>query len=285
MEKVDIWYFSDNSSSDDISDQIKKAGLDLNIIKSFQNESISSNNGNIFIIDVSYNNLSELVDLIKDDDRLAGGQKYILVHAKDIDCAARLSSEILNLEFLDKNIDGREFAILIEKTAIIEKYKLMMKSFSREAEDRLEAYQSLIKVHKQYPFESDSQKTALEKIIKYEKNLVDEQRNLNDAIKEFTIHHQKSLFELKNVLDAEEMLDSLRSQEMIYANDTIKAQQSVIEFSAQEIAEREKIFEAQERTYELSREESLALHAEVKRLRTENEKLKAELSKYISDQR
>jgi len=71
---------------------------------------------------------------------------------------------------------------------------------------------------------------------------------------------------------------------MIYANNTIKAQQSVIEFSAQEIAEREKIFEAQERTYELSREESIALHAEVKRLRAENEKLKAELSKYNSNQ-
>ena len=284
MDKVDIWYFSDKSSATGIADQTKKAGLDLNIITSFQNEAISSDNGNIFIIDISYNNLSELVDIIKDDNRLASGQKYILVHGKDIDCATRLSSEILNLEFLDKTIDGREFAILIEKTAIIEKYKLMMKSFSREAEDRLEAYQSLIKVHKQYPFESDSQKHALEKIIKYEKNLVDEQKNLNEAIKEFTIHHQKSLFELKNVLDAEEMLDSLRNQEMIYANNTIKAQQSVIEFSAQEIAERAKIFEAQERTYELSREESIALHSEVKRLRAENEKLKAELSKYNSNQ-
>jgi len=284
MEKVDIWYFSDNSSATGISDQITKAGLDLNIITSFKNEAISSDNGNIFIIDISYNSLSELVDIIKDDNRLAGAQKYILVHGKDIDCATRLSSEILNLEFLDKTIDGREFAILIEKTAIIEKYKLMMKSFSREAEDRLEAYQSLIKVHKQYPFESDSQKHALEKIIKYEKNLVDEQKNLNEAIKEFTIHHQKSLFELKNVLDAEEMLDSLRNQEMIYANNTIKAQQSVIEFSAQEIAEREKIFEARERTYELSREETIALHEELKRLRAENERLKTELSKYISNQ-
>ena len=285
MEKVDIWYLTDGSAGSEIQDAVSKAGLDIRTVDKFSGCGIETSNGNIFIINTEYKNLSEIIDIIKDDQQIATGQKYILVHSRDIDCAARLSADILNLEFLDKQVDAREFSILIEKTAIIEKYKQMMKSFSREAEDRLEAYQSLIKVHKQYPFESDSQKTALEKIIKYEKNLVDEQKNLNDAIKEFTVYHQKSLFELKTVLDAEENLEHLRKQELLNANDTIKAQQSVIEFSAQKIEESKKIFEAQERTYELSREEAIALHNEVKRLRSENDRLKTELTRLSSGQR
>ena len=216
-----------------------------------------------------------MLKLIEKNEFLQVGQKYVFTSEAD----AKKCDSVSNIEVLQRPINSQEFVILLEKSAVIEKYREIVRSLSRRTDDSAETYESLLKVKQFYPFESETQKAALEKIIKYEQNMLSEQENLNIAIQEFTDCHQKSIYELQHFLEAGELLDELRTRERIDADTTIRAQQSVIDFSAQELAEREKILAAQELNYELGREEIITLHNDLKKLQKENEELKAEIAK------
>jgi len=279
MERfVDIWYLSSGSSGNEMAAYVEKSGFPVTRLGSDISKcAITPDRGHVVIVDLEDRSFTDILKLLNGNPSIETAQTYVFVSKEEIGKATERSREGSTIEFIERPVNKREFLILLEKTVFVERYREMMKTFSRGAEDRLEAYRSLMVSHGGAGFENETRRLAFDKIIRYEKNLIEEQKNLNDAIREFTASQQRSIAEMKDFLEAGERLDGLRREERINADITIKAQQSVIEFSAQELMERERILEAQERTYELSREEAKALHDQVKKLRAENETLRREL--------
>jgi hypothetical protein len=305
MEKqmVNIFYFTDNKSGKEVSSSIEYMGMPVTLFEGINLSSakISETVPCIVIIDVEGKKLPEILTIINNDKRIEKSQKVVIIEKNDLMKGLEQSNKILNIEFIERPVNKREFVIYIEKSAAVEKYRDMLRECSTAAKGHIETYEALLLAYKQDVFENESEKKAFEKIIQLEKNLVDQQNKLNQAIKEFTFNKQSHMLELKKYLEAEAMLDTLRQKELIQANDTIKAQESVISFSvaneiknaadtilAQQavmdfsnkiIDEKSKILQAHEITVELSREEALNLHNEIKKLQDENQKLKDELAK------
>lgn len=286
---VNIWYLTDNSDGENVCNTLSTIGLKAHLIKDKENNllDLKKEEQNIVVIDYIEKELSYILEFIKKDSRLQKILKYIVLPENEINEALKQSNNMLNIEYIDRPLHKREFVLIIEKSIMVEKYRSMMKNLSRESEDRIEAYESLIHIHKKDLFTDEKEKEAFEKIMSFEKNLIDEQKNLNLALKEFTFLRQKEIFEMRSLLHANEMVGHLRHKELLDANETIKAQQAVLEYSRKEMSEISKIVEAIEITGELSREEAKELHQKVKdlmkrnnNLEVENQKLKKEIEKY-----
>ncbi len=286
MKSVNIWFLTDNTEGAKLAQAIKGMGLTVHIVKGagFASSNIAVDDTNLFIVDVKKKKLPAIVALLRDDPRLNSFLKFVITSKRDIRKAVNISLNMMHIEFIARPVDNREFSLLLEKSVVVEKYKEMMKMFSKEAETRIGAFESLMDINRKEIFENDREKEAFEKILDYERHLVAEQSKLNNAIKEFTLLRQKDLFDLKNRVKAEEMLTELRRLEMMDAQSVIKAQEAVIDFSAQKIDEAGKIINATEKVQELSRKEAMELHeklskaeARCRELEKEVDALRAEL--------
>lgn len=288
MKSVNIWFLTDNAEGAKLAQSIKNLGLTVHIIRGsgFGHANIITDDTNIFIVDIKKKKLPAVISLLRDDERLNSFLKFVVLSKRDIRKAVNIALNLLHMEFISRPVNGREFNLLLEKSVVVEKYKEMMKLFSREAESRIGAFESLMDINRKEIFESDKEKEAFEKILDYERHLVAEQSKLNNAIREFTLLRQKDLFDLKNRVKAEEMLTELRRLEMIDAQSVIKAQEAVIDFSAHKIDEAGRIIDATEKVQELSRKEALELHEQLRKakercaeLEKEVEKLRVEISR------
>ncbi len=279
MDTVNIWYLSDNDQGKENISNLTKVGFSINYIqaKDFSYQTIIVSQMNLFIIDLMDMKVDNIISMINADNRLQNFVKYVIVQPEAIHQAVLSSSNILHIEFLDRPINKREFLLLIEKTVIVEKYRETMKSISTETEARIEAYESILHIHKNDLFETEVEKDAFDKIVRFEKNILEEQSKLNHAIKEFSIIKQKDIYEMKKLLHAEQMLDQLQEKEIRDAKSIINAQESVMDFSKMELTDCKQILMAHEMTDELSREEALKLHNEVYRLQAENLQLRGKI--------
>jgi hypothetical protein len=275
MEKVDIWYLTDYDDGRAFVRTLETVGFTAHLVDSgdFSKVKMAESSVHIFVVDSGFLSVDRVVSILHDDERLQNYQKFIIVPSDRIEQAVAASGNILHLDFISRPINKREFLILLEKAVVVEKYREMMKLISKEAEGRVEAFESLVHIHKKEMFESDKEKEVFDQIVAFEKKLLDEQKKLNDAIREFTALRQKELFDLKSRIHAEELLDSLRRSEMLDAQETIRAQQAVLEFSTKELSTANTIIKAAEITGELSREEALRLHEELKSERMKNDQL------------
>lgn len=284
MKSVNIWFLTDNSEGAKLAQSIKSLGLTVHIIKGagFSHANIIIDDTNIFIVDIKKKKLPVIVSLLREDDRLNSFLKFVVLSKRDIRKAVNISLNLMHIEFISRPVSCREFSLLLEKSVVVEKYKEMMKMFSKEAETRIGAFESLMDINRKEIFENDREKEAFEKILDYERHLVTEQSKLNNAIKEFTLLRQKDLFDLKNRVKAEEMLTELRRLEMMDAQSVIKAQEAVIDFSAHKIDEAGKIINATERVQELSRKEAMELHEQLAREQARCRELEKEVERLRS---
>jgi hypothetical protein len=285
MEKVTIWYLTDNEKNEPIRKAIAGLGLHCTVVRGIDLEQayIIEDEINIFIFDLAKLSPDAVIGAIEKDRRLHSSVKLLILKASDFRAVSKRSYNFIHMDFLTRPLRKRDFLLLLEKTIVVERYREIMKSVSREAESRIEAFEGLMDINRSNVFESESEKKVFEKILAHEKNLLKEQVLLNEAIRGFTMLRQSELFDMKNRIRAEEMLAELRRRELMDARGIIEAQESVINFSAQQLHETKKILMASETVQELSRSEAMRLHDELKRQKEMNRSLSDEVDRLLKE--
>jgi hypothetical protein len=217
MDKVYVWYITDNESGRDISVSIADIGLDVITlsIRSLKKKNIPPQHINIFIFDLTDSDIQDTLSVIKGDQRLHSFPKYIILQKRKIKEALDASSSFLHIEFISRPVQKREFILLLEKTIIVERYREVLKYISQEAVYRIEAYENIMNINRRDLFVTDEEKETFKNIFLYEKNLMKKQLELNESISEYTLLRQKEMFYDERRIKAEEMLDELKGQEVI----------------------------------------------------------------------
>ncbi|MBN2400940.1 MAG: hypothetical protein JXN64_00930 [Spirochaetes bacterium] len=284
MESVYIWYLTDNDTGLEISNRIKNIGLNVKLINTktlkgvLEKEIIAESCINILIFDFENLDFSEILSIIRNDQRLQNYQKFIILNKTKIKEALNTTVSYMHMEFLSRPLNKREFILLLEKSVIVERYREVMKYISKEAEARIGTYENLMDINRRELFVTDEEKEDFKNILNYEKNLLKKQNDLNSAIKEYTLLRQKEIFHNKNRIKAEELLGELRRQELLDANMVIKAQENVIDFSSNKLIEANQIINAKDTVEEMGRQEAVKLHKEINKLLNQNEKQTAEIT-------
>jgi hypothetical protein len=216
MEQVTIWYLTDNDAGGEIALSIRELGLRLSLIidDDFRNANIAPEAKNIFIIDLMNRDLSEIISMVGGDRRIQGFLKFVILYKRQIKRATKMSVNLLHIEYISRPLNKNEFILLLEKSIIVERYREIMSAISREAENRIEAYENLMNITRKEIFESERGKGDFVKILEFERNLKEEQERLNSAIDRFTLLRQKEMFHLKSGVHVEEMLSDLRKNEL-----------------------------------------------------------------------
>jgi hypothetical protein len=265
MERVEIWYLTDTKTGEALSQSIRYLGLSVNLVKGadFSNADILGGNLNVFIIDLAERDLPGIMSVVRDDPRLKGFLKFIILKKTLVRQALTLAASMLQVEFITRPVDKREFILLLEKSILVERYREMMHSVSRDVEERIETFESLMNINRKDLFVTEKERDAFQRIIEHEKHLVAEQSRLNRAIREFTSLRQMEIFNMKDRIKAEEMLADLRRKELMDANSVIRAQESLIDFSSRELHEANRIISAAESVVELGRQEAISLREEL----------------------
>lgn len=283
METVDVWYLTDNDAGKNVAASLQSMGL-LTTLMQCDSPTVGSfdiGTVNLFIFDFISVPGETTINAIRNDVRLRPFLKIVIVPFDAVDAVSEAASDIQHIDFLTRPYNKRELLLLLEKSAVVEKYREIMRTLSADAASRIQAFEHLMSIHKQGSLEDDSEKEIFDRIVVFERRLVDEQRKLNESIRQFAVMRQKEIFDIRHRLEAEEQLDALRRSEMLDANETIRAQQAVLDFSARQVLECNRILQAAEITHELSREEALSLHQalssakeRILQLERENEELR-----------
>ena len=283
METVDVWYLTDNDAGKNVASSLQSMGL-LTTLMASASPSVGDfdiGTVNLFIYDFVSVPAETVIEAIRKDVRLTPFLKIVIVPFESVDTIAKSAHDLMLVDFLTRPYNKRELLLLLEKSAVVEKYREIMRSLSNDAAGRIQAFEHLMSIHKQGAAESESEQAIFDRIVVFERRLVEEQRKLNDSIRQFAQLRQKEVLDIRHRLEAEEQLEALRRTEMIDANDTIRAQQAVLDFSARQIQEANRILQASEITHELSREEALSLHQalssakeRISQLERENEDLR-----------
>jgi len=279
VERVDIWYLADSVGGKKMAKTIQDLGLACTLVegRDFSSCEIIAGNINIFIIDITALRPEQVFRLINDDSRLKEFLKFVIFNKKDIKSALKAGLNLLHVEILGRPLNKREFILLLEKSMVVERYREMMKYISRDAEERIETFESLMSINRRDFLVTEKEKEAFERIIHHEKHLMDEQKRLNSAIRDFTDLRRREMFDMKDRIRAEEILSELRRKELMDAKNVIRAQESLIDFSAHELHEANRIIEAREKVEELSRTEAITLHQKLQRELDRSAKLAQEV--------
>lgn len=215
MEQVTVWYLTDNDAGREIALSIRGLGLRLSLIvdDNLSNANIAAEAKNIFIIDLMNRDVSEIISMVNEDRRIRGFLKFVILYKRQIRRAIKMSVNLLRLEYLSRPLNKNEFILLLEKSIIVERYREIMSSISREAESRIAAYEDLMNIARKEIFKSVKEKGDFGRILEFERHLREEQEKLNGAIERFTLRRQKEMFHLKSGTHAEDMLSGLRRNE------------------------------------------------------------------------
>lgn len=284
MERVDIWYLSDNSQGNRFAQKIKELGLSVNTVtpEDLKNSEIITDMSNIFIFDLIQKDPSEILALIRKDQRLHAFLKFVIIKKGFIKSALNSAMDLFHVEFISRPINKREFILLLEKCIIVERYKEMMKLISKKAEEKIEAFDSLMSINRKDFFKSESEKQAFEKIIDYEKHFMSEQARMNKTMQDFAYLRQREMFDLKGRIKATDILDNIRRKEKTDEK-KIKSEDNFAAFSSMKLEDANEIIDATEKVIELSimekkqlfeklkeeREKNLSLVEEIERLKNE----------------
>ena len=281
MERLIIWYLTDNEAGERIADSIDELGLNLQLIKKkdFKKNDIPVYDINIFIIDLKGKEIDDILSMIINEKRMHNFLKFFILYKRQIKKALKMCSNILHIEFLSRPVDKREFALLLEKSVIVERYREMMKYVSKEVEERIDAYENIMDINRKDVFVTEKERDAFEKILDYEKHLIIEQTKLNKAIEKISVVRQQEMVYLKKRISAEEMLEELRRRELLDANSVIQAQENIIDYSSMKLIEASEVIDATERVVELSRNEALQLRNNYENALEKNRKLSEEVKK------
>lgn len=284
MKKVNVWLISDNFEGDAIAKAMENVDPDiqLNVCgpDHFNARMLDFSMTNIAVLDVFVSSLEDILSFLAGHPELNQMLKYVVVEQAILHESLRTLDRIMHLEVIARPIEPREFALLIEKSLLVERYRELVDRLSSEYERRIASYESLLEINRESRNAGNDQISTFEKIAVFEKELLAEQRQLVAAIEDFASFSRRDVAEMRKFLDAGRILDELRERELMDATRVIKAQEKVLELSHREIDDYLRAMKAQEITVELSREEAIALHERIGRLEKENAELLKKLASY-----
>ena len=285
MENANVLFFTDNDNGEKLAAVIESLGLTVKKVFSLDNRAILNKcrENYILIFDITG---ADALTVLSYAESLEGGDnrvKYVIMDQSKMENGHVKSSNITRVEFIARPVDNREFLLLLEKTILVEKYKILMSAISREAESRMEILEAVLGPNRNGSFDEKAEKEAFVKMIDFEKKLMEEQLHLNDTIRRIALMRNRDYLVMKERVEAEEMLDELRRSELLDANRVIESQGSLIDYSTRELYDAKKIIDATEHVQELSRVEALELHDELTRLKEENSRLHEKISILIKE--
>lgn len=274
MISIKVYFFTDNNCGSLLASRIAQLGFEPEFINDSRLlRDIESTDGmfNILVVDLAGVSrekvirilnkypLPSVLKLIIFDDCSGTGEFYSL-------------GNFLNMELFSRPIDIRAFLLLFEKIILTEKYRLLMRLVSREAEVRIPKLEGLVTSGSEGMLEDD-ERDFLIRVIEFEKRILEEHRNLNDTIRRISLLRNNEYMDLKDRVRAEELLSELRTQELLDAKSVINAHESLLDYSTQELRDAKMTLAAMENVEELGRVEAIQLHEEIKELEEINKSL------------
>jgi hypothetical protein len=175
MKDVRIWCLTDNDDGKKLANTIRELGLTVGLLreKNFKAAGIRYGDINVFIIDLLKKELADIAKLIRSNEQMSEGLKFVFLPKRDIKKAVNVTMSLMHIEFISRPVNQREFVLLLEKSVVVERYREMLKIVSSDAESRINTFQSLMDIGRKDIFESEKEKEAFEKILEYEKHLMD----------------------------------------------------------------------------------------------------------------
>lgn len=275
MENANVVFFTDNDNGEKLAAVIESLGLTVKKVSALDDKTLLNNCRENYILIFDFTGV-EAPEVLSFADSLEGGAgrvKFVIMDQAKMENSHVRSCNLSHVEFISRPVDKREFLLLLEKTILVEKYRNLMSSISREAESRMEIFESILGPNRKESFNDKAEREAFVRMIDFEKKLMEDQLHLNDSIRRIALLRNRDYLVLKERVEAEEMLDELRRTELLDANRVIEAQESLIDYSTKELYDAKKIIDATENVAELSRVEALELHNELFRLKKQNSEL------------
>jgi hypothetical protein len=280
MERVDIWYLSDNLQGKRFAQKIKELGLSVNTVTSgdLKDSELIMDTSNIFIFDLIQKDPAEILAIIRKDQRLHTFLKFIIIKKGFIKPALASAMNLFHVEFITRPINKREFILLLEKCIIVERYKEMMKLISKKAEEKINTFDNLMSINRKDFFKSESEKQAFEKIIEYEKHFMSEQARMNKAMKDFAYLRQREMFDIRGRIKETDILENIRWKEETNEGN-IESGEKPASSSIMKIEDANEIIDATEKVIDLSIMEKKQLLEELKKEKKKNSFLVEEIER------
>jgi len=267
MEDIKIWFLTDNEQGEKIAKAIKTLNLNVNLINGLKTRKINliEEEINLFVFHFIKETPHKIINTI---EKLGKGQnslKYVFLKKKDIN----ISSSLLHLEFISPKIDLKDFLLLVEKSVILERYREVLKYVSKEAESRLNIFESLISINRKKVFSPKKFNQIFSKIKDHEKFIFKEQDKLGKELTKFSSKVKDVVFEFNKKIDVDEVAADIRKKNLhdtktIIADAIIDAQQSVLSFSANEVKKAELLKISAQKSLKETKKELKKVKAELK---------------------
>lgn len=283
INDIEIIYFTDSHESDSLIQKLTKGGLNIRIADYKASVDVKYSPGCILIFDVKGEEPFGLLKDISSIKWMEDNIKLILADPGSISGHSQHAINVNNFDFIERPVESRSFALLLEKTLLVEKYRRMMDLVSKESSSRIEVFEHLLGMKNSDESDVAVEKSMFLKILDFEKRLMQEQLNLNESIRNIALFRKNEFLAMKDRIRAEEMLGDLRRKELMDANNIISAQEGLIEFSSKQLHEAKRIIDAREHVEELSRTEAMNLHEEINRLKKINAGLEEKVLKLTKE--
>ncbi|HRX48054.1 MAG TPA: hypothetical protein P5120_11090 [Spirochaetota bacterium] len=283
INDIEIIYFTDSAENDPLIQKLTKGGLNIRVADYNHSADVQSSPGCILVFDVKGVKPFDMLKDISSIKWMEDNIKLILADPGSISGHSQYAVNVNNFDFIERPVESRSFALLLEKTLLLEKYRRMMDLVSKESSSRIEVFEHLLGMKNSDESDVAVEKSMFLKILDFEKRLMQEQLNLNESIRSIALFRKNEFLAMKDRIRAEEMLGELRRKELMDANNIISAQEGLIEFSSKQLHEAKKIIDAREHVEELSRAEAINLHEEIKRLKKVNAGLEEKILKLAKE--
>lgn len=283
MNDIEIIYFTEGHENDQLIEKLKRGGLNISSADFRTSADVKYSPGCIVVFDVKSVGPFKLLENISSIKWMEDNIKLILADPGSITGESQHAASVSNFDFIERPVETRSFALLLEKTLLVEKYRRMMDLISKESSSRIEVFEHLLNIKNFDESDVEAEKSMFVKILDFEKRLMQEQLNLNESIRNIALFRKHEFLAMKDRIKAEEMLGDLRRKELMDANNIISAQEGLIDFSSRQLHEAKKIIDAREHVEELSRAEAMELHEEIKRLEKINAGLEDKVLKLTKE--
>ena len=236
MDKIALWYLTDNEAGIKTADALKGMSLSVNVIESnnFIGADINPNLINIFIFDLEKVESRDIIKFCTDDQRLRGMVKFMIANKKEIKAALSEPFNLYRLEFIKRPVDITEFSLLIEKTVLVECYRDIVKTISKEDDNRMSSFEGLLSISRKDIFESKNVKGKFDDIVNYQFNSAEENSRLRKSISDFLHMCGGNVFDSSTHINGTQILSGLREKDLEELKGIFHKRKNVIDYSQRE---------------------------------------------------
>lgn len=250
MENLRILIITDNTEGKRIARELKE--LETKVIETKINKILLAKKKEeetvLLIINLDEFSIEKIISELKKQQIPDNWLKFIFLKSKILKDVSHGEFNIYHLEFLQRPVRFSEFLLLVEKSILTEKFKLMLKEVSVELKDKGEAMENLYHVMRKKLFDKNANSADIfDKIIKMQKKLDDKTYKMQKSIQKFSMHRQKNLI-VENSEQPENILESILPHKSPKNKEVLK------DLHDSNINMEEALIDAQNRIIELEKE-------------------------------